>query len=107
MFGKEEFVVVRVQREPKWFQCYQPMIVEFLQVLKYYNANPEALQMLKQERNPAFVLFESMPLYASLWEPRQEKYILDTDPHSDAQNDQLDKSPNQNDQLNQLESTLE
>ena len=102
VFGKEEFVVVRVQREPKWFQCYQPVIVEFLHVLKYYNANPEALQMLKQESNPVMVLFGSMPLYASLWEPQQEKHIMDLDAYFDHKN-QLETHEIDSDQSEQID----
>ena len=78
VFGTSQIVVIRVLRDKNWFQCYKPIIQEFLQVLNYYQTNSEALSMLKEEYKPAMVLFNSMPLYASLWEKTQEMYFLDS-----------------------------
>ena len=78
VFGKETFVVVRVQRNRRWFQVYRPLIEEFLNTLRYYLNNPEALEMLKQEYDIKRTLFESMPLYKALWqESLVSRYQLD------------------------------
>jgi len=54
------------------------LIEEFLNTLRYYLNNPEALEMLKQEYDIKRTLFESMPLYKALWqESLVSRYQLD------------------------------
>jgi hypothetical protein len=80
VFGKETFVVTRVQRNRRWFQVYRPLIEEFLHTLRYYINNPEAVEMLKEEYDIKRTLFESMPLYKALWqESLVSSHQLDTD----------------------------
>lgn len=78
VFGKQTFTVTTVRREPRWFKVYRPLIDEFLSVLKYYQTNRDALDMLKEDYSPKWTLFSNMPLYAKLWEPLSDKLRIDS-----------------------------
>jgi hypothetical protein len=80
VFGKQTYVVTRVQRNKRWFEVYRPLIEEFLETLRYYLKNPEALEMLKAEFDIKRTLFNSMPLYKGLWsESLVSNHELDLD----------------------------
>jgi hypothetical protein len=85
VFGKETFMVTPVRRNKRWFEVYRPLIEEFLETLRYYLKNPEALEMLKAEFDIKRTLFNSMPLYKGLWsESLVSNHELDLDVDTDS-----------------------
>lgn len=77
VFGVEEFVVVRVYKNHRWFPVYRPVIQEFISILTYFLSNKEALGMLREEYNPWVSTFKLMPLYAELWETSTKSPEID------------------------------
>ncbi len=67
--GEAVFCVTRVERDREWFRQQIPTVRHFCHVIRDFLAHPEALGMLREEKDPDATL-ERMLEYRPFFTPR-------------------------------------